>query len=1174
MTRASAVPRRTLEKQHQASDPAASVWVSANAGSGKTHVLTQRVLRLLLDGVAPSRILCLTFTKAAAANMAERVFSQLARWTRLSDEDLHVSILETGAPKPTRADLVAARQLFARTVETPGGLKIQTIHAFCEKLLHHFPFEANVPSRFEVADERREAELLARARREILAEAAEGEKLGAALACVTDECGAEDLEKLIREALGRRDRFRGAVHEDPEPALRAVLVLAAGRTDEAILRDMVEGGLSAKQLDEIADFLEGGSKTDRSRAELLRGLSAALRSRAPANEVLSLSLAFFFTDKGEGTPTERLLTKVPAAARPDITEALRAEQDRLETLRDERRALAACARTAALLILVGAIVERYERLKSQRGVLDFEDLIERTSILLERSEAAWVLYKLDAGIDHVLVDEAQDTSEAQWRILDRLTEDFSAGATARTAQKTFFAVGDEKQSIFSFQGAAPHMFAEMRRSFERRFAAGGKPFAPVALTLSFRSVPGVLAAVESVFAPPEHQKGLVASDIWMPHDALKAGLPGLVEIWKPEAAEEGAPRSDWRLPLDVLDEPDPASKVARRVAEKIAALVAEGSQNRVHDSKSARPRPIRPGDIMVLVRKRGTFFEAVIRALKAKGVPVAGADRLVLSSHIAVLDLVAAGRAALLPDDDLTLAAVLKSPLIGLDDDDLLAIAPDRPGSLHEALAASESPRHVQAAAKLARWRERRARSPFAFYAELLGTDGGRRALEGRLGPEARDAIDEFLALALAQDEEVAPSLQSFLAEVEAMDASIKRDMETGADSVRVMTVHAAKGLEAKIVFLPDTCSAPSAHHDPNLFEIGADRILVWSPGKKADTAALAAARERARQAAEEEYRRLLYVALTRAEERVYISGFYKTQKPAEVSWSAMIERTLSEMAGVEKVPAFWNPEETILRFVSDAGSLPDAVEPASNAPPPGAGQEVPPWLFEPAAPEPSRPPPLRPSRALDPSTATTAARVAAQHAGLLAHRLLQVLPGIAPELRREAAHGFLAGQGDGPSEAECRDLVEAVHRVIEMPELAELFGLGSRAEVSVAGHVLLPSGVRIPVSGRVDRIAVTDTAVLVADFKTGARPETVPSAYLTQMALYRAALAPLWPEKRLHMLLIWTAGPSVTWLDDDRLDGVLLGVEPETHTADVVSGSVEPIGTRRIDLGREKRGH
>jgi ATP-dependent helicase/nuclease subunit A len=1137
------VPRHTLEKQRRASDPAHSVWVSANAGSGKTHVLTQRVVRLLLEGVAPSRILCLTFTKAAAANMAKRVFDALALWTRLPDVALRDAILETGAPEPCRAALARARKLFAHTVETPGGLKIQTIHAFCEKLLHHFPFEANVPSRFEVADDLRESELLARARREVLAEAtASGGALGQALARVSDECDADQFEKLIHEALSHRAWFRAAGLEDPEPALRNGLGLETGRTEAAVVRAMVEGGPSPERLDEIAGDLDRGTKTDRANAALLRLVASGRRSGSTPDEGLDTYLGIFFTKTD--TRRQDLLGKTAAAARPDVAAALLDEQDRLDKLREERKAAAACERSMALVTLVGAILDRYGVMKNRRGVLDFDDLIERTSVLLERSDAAWVLYKLDSGIDHVLVDEAQDTSEPQWRILDRLTADFAAGASRSGGSRTFFAVGDEKQSIFAFRGAAPQMFAAMRRNFEKRFAAAALPFEPVSLNLSFRSVPGVLDAVDRVFALPEHQKGLVTDDIWMRHEARKAGLPGLVEIWPTVEAKDDEPRTDWRLPLDYVAETDPQSLVARRVATAIARLVAEGSEARVHDGKSDLPRRIRPADIMVLVRRRGLFFEAVIRALKAADIPVAGADRLVLAHHIAVKDLVAAGRAALVPEDDLTLACILKSPLLGLDDEDLLALAPDRPTSLHAALAASPSPRHQGALEKLDRWRERVAEGPFAFYARLLGEDGGRRALEARLGPEARDAIDEFLRLALMQDEALAPSLQSFLAEVEAMDGSIKRDMETAPDCVRVMTVHAAKGLEAKVVFLPDTCSAPSARHDPKLFRFD-EGPIVWSPGKTADTRAIAAARERAREAAEEEYRRLLYVALTRAEERVYIAGFYNRQRPGDACWSEMIARTLSGFEGIEKVPAFWDPGETIARLVSNARPLVEPTETANDAGVAAAPLAVPPWLFVRAAAEPAPATPIRPSSLRAMRAPSTRAGVGSIATGLAIHRLLQVLPSVPPEARHEAAKGRVATPGGVlPSAAARPDPIAAALGVIDLPALAELFGPGSRAEVSVAGHVQLPSGARVAVGGRVDRIAVIETAVLVADFKTGRAPEKVPEAHAIQMALYRAALAPLWPQHRLEMLLVWTEGPSVVRLDDRDLDQALATFE------------------------------
>ncbi|MGH6800429.1 MAG: UvrD-helicase domain-containing protein, partial [Methylocella sp.] len=768
------IPEETLGKQHQASNPNLSVWVSANAGSGKTHVLASRVIRLLLQGVAPSRILCLTFTKAAAANMAARVFDSLALWTQLADDDLSLQIVAAGAPVPDDLELTEARKLFARTIETPGGLKIQTIHAFCERLLHLFPFEANVLSRFEVPDDLRQAELLQRARRKVLAEANAKGALGAALQRVLEECGPGGFDGLIKEAMRQSAISRARWPHDPAEILRRSLGLAEGRDVACVEREMAGDGIAPERWNELAAILDSGKKPDQDHADLFRQAFSAFRSPPSDGSLetcLGAYLAIFFTTKG--TSRASLVTKALALAHPKIAAELDTEQLRLDALLAERKRAATLDRTRALILVASAIFKRYGEEKATRGILDFDDLIEKTLALLERSDARWVLYKLDSGIDHVLVDEAQDTSKAQWKILEELTGDFAAGHGQSQGLRTFFAVGDEKQSIFSFQGAAPHMFDMMRRKFESQFTAGARPFAHVPLTLSFRSAPGVLSAIDKVFEHGDHMTGLVAANnVWMPHQALKHQLPGLVELWPLAAAQPGDDPHAWTLPLDLLDEQDPANLVAQRVALKITHLIKPGSNEFVHDSKTLRRRPVCPGDILILVRTRGPFFEAMIRALKKNQIPAAGADRLELSQHIAVMDLIAAGRASLLPQDDLALACVLKSPLIGLDDDDLMVLAPHRPASLFEALQASADAKHAGAATKFSVWRARAGGGPFAFYAALLGADGGRRDIEARLGPEAGDAIDELLRLAIAHEEEGPPSLAAFLNDLAGLEYS------------------------------------------------------------------------------------------------------------------------------------------------------------------------------------------------------------------------------------------------------------------------------------------------------------------------------------------------------------------------------------------------------------------
>jgi ATP-dependent helicase/nuclease subunit A len=1152
------IPADSRGKQHLASNPNQSVWVSANAGSGKTHVLASRVIRLLLQGVAPAKILCVTFTKAAAANMAARVFETLAQWTQLSGEELGRRIVAAGAPVPGSQDLTAARRLFARTVETPGGLKIQTIHAFCERLLHLFPFEANVPARFEVPDDLCQAKLLQHARREVLARAnSDKGALGAAVQRVLDECGPEDFEDLITETMKRSAILRARGLQDPAEVLRRSLDLAEGREIGAVEREMVEDGIAPGRWSVIAAVLDSGKKPDQERARRFRQAFSAYRS-APSDGSLETCLdpylAIFFTT--EHTSRVSLVTKDLTSGHPEIEAELRIEQLRLDALRAERKRAATFDRTRALIEVANAIFRRYVEEKAARGVLDFDDLIEKALGLLERSDARWVLYKLDAGIDHILVDEAQDTSEAQWKILEELTGDFAAGRGQSPGPRTFFAVGDVKQSIFSFQGAAPHMFDKMRRKFDAQFTAGAQPFAHVPLTLSFRSAPGVLSAIDKVFEHGDYKRGLVAAnDVWMPHQALKHQLPGLVELWPLAAARSGEDPRAWTLPLDLLDAEDPANLVAQRITKKIKHLIEANSNEFVHDSRTLRRRPVRPGDILILVRSRGPFFEAMIRTLKKSGIRTAGADRLELTHHIAVMDLIAAGRASLLPQDDLVLACVLKSPLIGLDDDDLLALAPGRAASLFDALQASTDPKHSRATNKLGLWRARAGGGPFDFYAGLLGADGGRRDIEARLGPEAGDALDEFLRLAIAHEQDGAPSLAAFLNDIAGLECSIKRDMEGAEDAVRVMTIHAAKGLEAKIVFLPDTCRVPSPRHEPRVFaldtKVPGEQTIAWSPKSELDCEGIAAARAKARDAATDEYRRLFYVALTRAEERLYIAGFHGAKGPDPGCWAKMIEAALASEAGIQTVPAFWSSEDQILRLISEGSGAPAAALPDGQAAAPPAAI-LPDWLWRGAGFETDAMPPVRPSHALAPAhrldgtggTGGAQARREASRRGRLMHLLLQYLPGIAARDQHGAAMAFLSARATALDETARQNLAGEVIKVISLPELAGLFGPGSKPEVAVAGRIALGQRT-IDVDGRVDRIGENQKVILLADYKTGTPCplDGTPAEYIAQMALYRAVLAPLWPDKTLRMLLIWTAGPRVVWLPAGMLDAALVAL-------------------------------
>ncbi len=1131
-----AIPLALRAMQARASDPAASAWVSANAGSGKTHVLSQRVLRLLLAGTPPAQILGLTFTKAAAANMAARIFHQLAEWTSLSDEKLARAIADTGAPVPGPRELEFARRLFARTIETPGGLKIQTLHAFCERLLRLFPFEGNVAAHFKVIDEREAAALLDEARDRALADMTASPASAAALELVAREAGAFGFDALLREALDHAETFDAFADASAyAAALRTRLALPPGVTAASVEAEMVGGEAKRARRRDWALTLESGSKNDQSLAMGLRETDQAEATEARAAALLRA----FFTDGGGGAPrggAERnLITKPLAKRAPSLAADLVAEQDRLNALRQLRRAARTLERSEALFAAAKTILTTFARLKAERGVLDFADQIARALALVTRSSAAWVLHKLDYGLDHLLLDEAQDTSAAQWRILAALSAEFFAGAGARTVNRTVFAVGDEKQSIFSFQGAAPEKFAEMRRAFEKRHREAERTFNEVPLTFSFRSSPTVLAAVDRTFEPQSTWRGVAeAGEPPPPHQAIRSKMPGVVELWPPIVPSPAPEPDDWRMPLDEPSRADAAVTLARRIARVISDWLAPDSGERVVDLDSGAPRRIRESDVMILVRRRNAFFEAMIRALKASRVKTAGADRLKLREHIAVMDLIAAGRAALSPDDDLTLACALKSPLIGLDDDDLFGLAARRSGSLIAALESARDGRAAEAAQKLAIWRARvKTLTPYGFYARILGEDGGRRALLGRLGPDAADPIDEFLALALAHEQRDPPSMHMFLAEVEATDAAIKRDMEGGSEGVRVLTVHASKGLEAPIVFLPDTCTASDGRQDPKLPPLAPARsgeapLFAWSGKAAEDPEALVVARADGREKEAGEHRRLLYVAMTRAAQRLVVAGYETAKKRKPDCWYDLVHAGLAP--SMSEAPAAWDASETILRFgeglrAEDGGQ-------SRPARPPGA---LPAWLRARAAAEPALLP-VSPSRI---GAGDEGGRERLE-LGRLAHGLLQILPDLAPDLRPAAAKAYLDAQGGALGEPARAALAAQVVGVVESPDLAALFGPGSRGEVALTGVLRRPGSADVPYNGRLDRLVAAEGCLSIVDFKLGKAPARPATAHVAQLALYRAALQPLYPALPVSAALAYLDGPTLVPIGPAELDAAL----------------------------------
>jgi ATP-dependent helicase/nuclease subunit A len=1118
--------------QRRASNPRVSAWVDASAGTGKTKVLTDRVLRLLLDGAAPDRILCITFTRAAASEMANRIVDRLGEWAVMPDRDLEATLFDLTGERPSSAMQTRARQLFAAIVDAQPALRIQTIHAFCQSVLRRFPLEADVAPHFDLLDDRTGGELLAEARQTMLIDAARAPDgpLGRALALLVEYMDERGFADLIGAVLGARRRLTQTIEAHGgvgllTPRLWRALGLEPGQDAAALLAEACrDGAFDAAGLNAACAQLAQATATDQKRAAgISTWIGAADRAAGWA-----AYCTHFLTALGE---PRKAVTKAHKA----VAHVLEPEAERLIRVADALRAAATAQATEAMLIVADALFGRYSAQKNARALLDYDDLIDITRRLVE-NDASWVLYKLDGGIEHLLLDEAQDTNPEQWRIVQALAAEFFAGEGARAAGRTIFAVGDGKQSIYSFQGADPTALTPMRLYFEEKLLAIDRKMEPVDLTKSYRSTEPVLTLVDAVFANPAAYDGVHDNVNPLKHGVHRIGHAGLVELWPVLAPDdEGERPGNWDLPAIAQHAGDPETDLADKIAQKIAGWIEGG------ELLASEGRPIRAGDVMILVRRRTRFVAPMVRALKARGVEVAGVDRLALTEPLAVQDLMALGRFLLLPEDDLTLAALLKSPLIGIGEDKLFDLAHGRTGTLWNALlaaaetdAAAFEPARAWLAGLLA---EVDFIRPFELYARVLaapcpGSDiSGRQALWGRLGPDALDPLDEFLSAALDYERRHAPTLQGFIGWLEASDAEIKRELAGRGDAVRIVTVHGAKGLEAPIVFMPDTMQPPAAYNGPQLLwhegQNGEYSLPFWSPRAELRPAICARLGGDAKLAVQREYRRLLYVALTRARDRLYVCGWRGKRNPAEGNWYGLVEEGMRRAGALEA--------DGILRL-DYAGT---AVSPAPIIEPQASETPLPNWALSapPAEPRPFRP--LTPSRMEPPDAAPPAVRSPATpddarrfRRGKAMHRLLQILPDLDAAERSLAADRMLP---DFDADERAVMVAEALG-VIDDPACAHFFGPASRAEVPVVGRIGLRG-----ISGRIDRLLVQPALVTIVDFKSGRIPaagaQTVPSAYLAQMAAYRAVLRQIYPGRDIALVLIWTDGPVAVTLDPATLD-------------------------------------
>ncbi len=1109
------MPEAITSAQRTASDPAQSVWVRANAGSGKTYVLTARVLRLLLSGVQPEEILCLTYTKAAAAEMRGRVAARLGKWALATDDELLRDLTALAGTRPTPGMLLRARSLFAHALETPGGLKIQTIHAFCEAVLHRFPREASVPFDFAVLEEHERDSMLLQAREAVLAAGLRGSGEAQAVETLFGLLSDFSIEQAIIEALNQQRILRRVLVDVPRAKRELRQLIGPIGTIDDVMDEMSAGyGLTRADHAEIFRLIppdpDGDSFVDR------------LGQIDPARPDPEALLDTFLT-QADRTARKTLLKKATAALIPDVAQKLVDEAARLEALYQKLVAAELIARSEAMLDVVAAISAHYEQAKRARSLLDFDDLIEQLAALLkDEAQGTWVRYKLDAGISHILVDEGQDTNPQQWEVIGALVDDFFFGDSAADRPRTIFAVGDQKQSIFSFQGAEPEVFVDAGRQYAFSAKAAHFEVTHVPLRHSFRTLPNVLKAVDVVFNNRPDLKSGALEDEGLLHETARAEGGGTVTLWPPikDIADEADP-NNWPT-----EPPLVATQTAqRRIAERIAREIKGWIDAR--RPLGPRGRVVTADEVLILVQVRSVLFHEIIRALIRAGVPTPGADRLAVTTHIGVLDMMALGDVLSNTADDLQLAALLRSPLFDVSEEDLLDVAHGREHSLWQAMRDSTILSVRSAYDELNGWRRRLDfERPFNFYADVLYAHGGLKRMRRRFGSEIDDVMAEFLDLALLHEQSEQPSLLGFLSELRSRDVTIKRELAEGGAGVRVMTVHGAKGLEAPIVILADAATTERGRDRRAVYMRSRPPLFIHASSEATHVDETREYKADADAAQQAEYWRKLYVAMTRAEDELYVTGYLTKQGKVDGSWYEAIEqglRPLSETVtdAEGEVSALIYPVErpTAAPVGADVIAMPKVTGALLLDPLPA---HKPLRIVRPSSVEKSTSPErvlaTRLEESLDPETARLS--------GTALHALLQHLGRVEPSQRPQVALRALEVLMPTRPEQHAGLAAKALS-IMGRPELADVFGPHSRAEVPFFAEARKGSE-PIRVIGRVDRLVVQPGRVLIVDFKSDANPAPsaaeVNPAYVTQLGLYALVANQLFPGHRVEAAILWTS--------------------------------------------------
>ena len=1094
------------QSQVLAANPIASTWLSANAGSGKTKVLTDRVALLLLNGAAPENILCLTYTKAAATEMQNRLFRLLGAWAMKEDDALYKNLLKIGSDVHNDPEkLRRARTLFARAIETPGGLKIQTIHSFCASLLRRFPLEAGVSPQFSEIEDRIISQLI----QSILEDLANSKYADLVwdLAKYTND---HSVLRLLTSILSIRQNF---AFPSSKPEIWASFGLPAQFSERNLIADyLVPQDIDLVQI--MAAEMAHGSVTDQKGALILQQVKDLTARSLSLMQQVFLNKSAPFAAKFGKLPTKALSDGILAPYIDQINDLI----GRVYNAKQASLSLYAAQKSHALHRLAEVFLPEYERQKQLRGWLDFDDLILKTRDLLSKTAVAdWVLYRLDGGISHILVDEAQDTSPLQWEVIEKLTREIRSGAGTETEpNRTIFIVGDKKQSIYSFQGADSGEFDRVKKIFSNQLSLTNTPLNDRILEYSFRSSSAILRTVDMTF----QNKDSSGFSVDQKHISFKSDMPGRVDLWPPVETVVPGNDTEWQNPVDLPSQSNHFVVLAYQIAKSIKEMIDAETllPNEIANSGRYNGRVVQPGDFLILVQKRSELFNEIIRACKSFELPITGADRLKVGAELAVKDLIALFSFLATPEDNLSLAVVLKSPLFGWTEQKLYTLAEGRGEQyLWQRLRDDTELYKAELFILNDLLYKTDFLRPYDLLERVLTKHEGRKKLLARLGNEAEDGINALLTQALKYEHSEIPSLTGFLVWVEVDDLEIKRQIDSDGDRIRVMTVHGAKGLESPIVILPDTTK--SIFSDKN--EILTNNAnTFWKPRLEAMPSILCDFVAQKRVLDLQERDRLLYVAMTRAENWLIVAaaGELGGDPPC---WYDQVKAGLRLSGATEYQFNFGKG----LRLSN--GDWP-ALEKTQKAVGPIETVKTPDWVLEPP------PEPVMAEEALNPSGLGGAKvlsgdlgqdEIAAKRRGNQIHFLLERLPNIDVSLWENLAQVILENEGLAKDSENVDDIISETFKVLLKPELSFLFGPNTFAEVSVSA--LLPEYENKLLNGIIDRLIITRDEIIIVDYKTNRhvpiQEDDVPEGLMRQMGAYASAISQIYPSHRVRPCILWT---------------------------------------------------